>query len=70
MTDTARRSVVAWVVAEPGDPSLALLDPAPEGVRFVVGTEPEDFDEAPHPDVVFDCWSGPRQKPKSIPSLR
>jgi phosphoglycerate dehydrogenase-like enzyme len=61
VTDTARRSVVAWVVAEPGDPSLALLEPAPDGVRFVVGTEPEDFDEAPHPDVVFDCWSGPRR---------
>jgi hypothetical protein len=33
----------------------------PDGVRFVVGAEPEEFDGAPLPDVVFDCWSGPRR---------
>ena len=55
------RSVVVWVLAQPGDESLAVLDPAPEGVRFVVGSEPEEFDGAPRPDVVFDCWSGPRR---------
>jgi phosphoglycerate dehydrogenase-like enzyme len=55
------RSVVVWVVAQPGDPSLDVLDPAPAGVRLVVGTEPEEFDGAPRPDVVFDCWSGPRR---------
>ncbi len=57
----APRSIVVWVLAQPGDESLGLLDPAPEGVRFVVGTEPEEFDGAPRPDVVFDCWSGPRR---------
>ena len=55
------RSVVVWVLAGSGDESLGVLDPAPEGVRFVVGAEPEEFDGAPHPDVVFDCWSGPRR---------
>jgi phosphoglycerate dehydrogenase-like enzyme len=30
-------------------------------VRFVVGAEPEEFAGAPRPDVVFDCWSGPRR---------
>ena len=53
------RSVVVWVLAQPGDESLDVLDPAPEGVRLVVGAEPEEFDGAPPPDVVFDCFSGP-----------
>jgi phosphoglycerate dehydrogenase-like enzyme len=57
----ALRSIVLWVLAEPGDPSLALLEPALPGVRVVVGAEPEAFDGAPRPDVVFDCWSGPRR---------
>jgi phosphoglycerate dehydrogenase-like enzyme len=55
------RSIVVWVLAQPGDESLSLLDPAPEGVRFVVGAELEEFDGAPRPDVVFDCGSGPRR---------
>ena len=55
----APRPVVLWVLAHPGDPSLDALDPAPEGVRVVAGAEPTDFDGAPHPDVVFDCFSGP-----------
>ena len=54
-------SVVVWVLAQPGDESLDVLTPAPEGVRLVVGAEPEEFDGAPRPDVVFDCWSGPRR---------
>jgi len=58
---TSPRPVVVWVLAQPGDASLAALEPAPEGVRFVVGAEPEEFDGAPRPDVVFDCWSGPRR---------
>jgi phosphoglycerate dehydrogenase-like enzyme len=36
-----------------------MLDPAPEGVRVFFGAEPEEFDGAPHPDVVFDCFAGP-----------
>jgi phosphoglycerate dehydrogenase-like enzyme len=55
------RPVVVWVLARPADPGLALLDPAPEGVRFVVGAEPEEFDGGPPADVVLDCWSGPRR---------
>jgi len=61
MGDPTLRSIVLWVLAEPGDPSLALLEPAPPGVRVVVGAEPEAFDGAPRPDAVFDCWSGPRR---------
>jgi phosphoglycerate dehydrogenase-like enzyme len=57
----ASRSIVVWVLAQPGDESLSLLEPPPDGVRFVVGAEPEEFDGAPLPDVVFDCWSGPRR---------
>jgi phosphoglycerate dehydrogenase-like enzyme len=57
----ASRSIVVWVLAQPGDESLGVLEPAPEGVRFVVGTDPEEFDGAPRPNAVFDCWSGPRR---------
>ncbi len=53
------RPLVLWVLAQPGDPSLAALDPPPEGVSVVAGAEPEDFDGAPPPDIVFDCFSGP-----------
>jgi phosphoglycerate dehydrogenase-like enzyme len=51
--------VVVWVLARPGDAGLHLLDPAPEGVRFVVGWEPASFDGAPPPDALLDCWAGP-----------
>jgi len=51
-------STVVWVLAQAGDLGLHLLEPAPEGVRFVVGWEPEDFDGAPAPDALFDCWAG------------
>jgi phosphoglycerate dehydrogenase-like enzyme len=51
--------LVVWVLARPDDPGLRLLEPPPEGVRFVVGWEPEAFDGAPAPDALFDCWSGP-----------
>jgi phosphoglycerate dehydrogenase-like enzyme len=51
--------LVVWVLARPGDPGLHLLDPPPEGVRFVVGWEPESFDGAPAPDALLDCWAGP-----------
>jgi phosphoglycerate dehydrogenase-like enzyme len=52
-------SLVVWVLARPGDPGLHLLEPPPEGVRFVVGWEPDGFDGAPAPDALLDCWSGP-----------
>jgi phosphoglycerate dehydrogenase-like enzyme len=51
--------LVVWVLARPGDPGLHLLEPPPEGVRFVVGWEPESFDGAPPPDTLLDCWAGP-----------
>ena len=51
--------VVVWVLARPGDAGLHLLEPPPEGVRFVVGWEPEAFDRAPPPDALLDCWAGP-----------
>jgi phosphoglycerate dehydrogenase-like enzyme len=52
-------TLVVWVLARPGDPGLHLLEPPPEGVRFVVGWEPESFDAAPAPDALLDCWAGP-----------
>jgi phosphoglycerate dehydrogenase-like enzyme len=51
--------LVVWVIARPDDPGLRLLEPAPGGVRFVVGWEPEAFDGAPAPDALLDCWAGP-----------
>ena len=51
--------LVVWVLARPEDLGLRLLDPPPEGVRFVVAWEPEDFDGAPAPDALLDCWAGP-----------
>jgi phosphoglycerate dehydrogenase-like enzyme len=51
--------LVVWVLARPGDPGLHLLEPPPEGVRFVIGWEPEAFDGAPAPDALLDCWAGP-----------
>jgi phosphoglycerate dehydrogenase-like enzyme len=55
------RPVVVWVLARDGDEGLGVLEPAPEGVRFVVGAEGEAFDGAPPPDAVLDCWSGRRR---------
>ena len=41
------------VLAKPEDGALRLLDAAPEGVRFVVGTSPRDFAAAaPEADVI------------------
>jgi phosphoglycerate dehydrogenase-like enzyme len=56
---TVSRPVVVWVVARPDDPGLRALEPPPEGVRFVVGWEPEAFSGAPAPDALLDCWAGP-----------
>ncbi len=52
-------TLVVWVLARPDDGGLHLLEPPPEGVRFVVGWEKEAFAEAPPPDALLDCWSGP-----------
>jgi phosphoglycerate dehydrogenase-like enzyme len=61
MASSGLRSVVVWVVAALDDPGLAVLDPPPEGVRFVTGREPEAFDGAPPPDVILACESGPER---------
>jgi phosphoglycerate dehydrogenase-like enzyme len=52
-------ALVVWVLARPGDAGLRVLEPPPEGVRFVVGWEEEAFAEAPPPDALLDCWAGP-----------
>jgi phosphoglycerate dehydrogenase-like enzyme len=52
--------VVVWVLARDGDPGLGVLDPPPEGVRFVVGPDAAAFAEAPPPAALLDCWSGPK----------
>jgi phosphoglycerate dehydrogenase-like enzyme len=65
--------LIVWVLARPGDPGLHLLDPAPEGVRFVVGWEPEELTGAPGPDVLLDCWAGPTRLVEALrraPHLR
>ena len=53
------RPLVVWVIARPDDPGLRVLEPSPDGVRFVVGWEPDAFDRAPAPDALLDCWAGP-----------
>ncbi len=47
-----------WVLARPNDVGLRVLEPPPDGVRFVVGWEPAEFDGAPAPDALLDCWGG------------
>ena len=53
--DTVSRMqpLTVCVLAKPEDGTLRLLDAAPEGVRFVVGTSPGDFAAAaPEADVI------------------
>jgi phosphoglycerate dehydrogenase-like enzyme len=47
-----------WVLAKRSDPTLAVLDPAPTGVRFVFGETVEAFRGAPAPDALFVCSMG------------
>lgn len=47
-------ALTALVLAPPADPSLRLLDPAPEGVRFVIGNRLEDL-EAAAPEAEAVC---------------
>jgi phosphoglycerate dehydrogenase-like enzyme len=64
---------VVWVIARPDDPGLHVLEPPPEGVRFVVGWEPQAFDGAAAPDALLDCWAGPTRivaALKKAPGLR
>ena len=48
------------VLTAKDDPSLRLLDPAPEGVRFVVGQRPEELGEAAARAEVLYLISGGR----------
>lgn len=50
--------LTVWILARADDPGLRPLDPAPEGVRFVIGSQIETFAGAPAPEVVFDCGVG------------
>jgi phosphoglycerate dehydrogenase-like enzyme len=50
--------LVVWILARPDDPGLSPLEPAPDGVRFVIGRTPDHFAGAPRPEVVFDCGIG------------
>jgi phosphoglycerate dehydrogenase-like enzyme len=65
--------LVVWVIARPDDAGLHVLEPPPEGVRFVIGWEPDAFDGAPAPDALLDCWAGPTRivaALKKAPGLR
>jgi phosphoglycerate dehydrogenase-like enzyme len=54
-------STIVWVLARPNDPGLHVLEPPPEGVLFVVGWEPAEFDRAPAPDALLSCRGGTRR---------
>ena len=46
-----------WVLAKSTDPTLAVLEPPPPGVRFVVGETADVFGGAPPPAAIFVCWA-------------
>jgi phosphoglycerate dehydrogenase-like enzyme len=50
--------LTVFVLAQQDDPGLVVLEPPPEGVRFVIGDRLESFAAAPPPDVVFACGMG------------
>jgi phosphoglycerate dehydrogenase-like enzyme len=52
------QETVVFVLAKSPDPTLAVLEPPPAGVRFVVGYAPEDFAGAPPADAIFVCSVG------------
>jgi phosphoglycerate dehydrogenase-like enzyme len=47
-----------WVLAKTNDPTLAVLDPPPPGVRFVIGETVDTFRSASPPDALFVCSAG------------
>ena len=61
MSEGSSEVVTVWVLARPDDVGLRVLEPAPAGVRFATGWEPDDFDGAPPPEALLDCWAGPRR---------
>jgi phosphoglycerate dehydrogenase-like enzyme len=54
------QETTVWVLAKSSDATLAVLDPPPSGVRFVVGEALEAFRGAPAPDAIFVCSMGRR----------
>lgn len=52
-------SCTLWVVAHPGDPSLARLREIPAGVTCVVGADASAFDERAPADAILVCAAGP-----------
>jgi phosphoglycerate dehydrogenase-like enzyme len=52
------QETTVWVLAKASDPTLAVLDPPPPGVRFVVGETVEVFRGAPAADAIFVCSMG------------
>jgi phosphoglycerate dehydrogenase-like enzyme len=52
------QDTTVWVLAKLTDPTLAVLDPPPPGVRFVVGETLEVFRDAHAPDAIFVCSVG------------
>lgn len=49
-----------WVLAEPGDPTLAPLEGLPGDVRVLVTTDPDALRQAPPADVILACDGGAR----------
>jgi phosphoglycerate dehydrogenase-like enzyme len=47
-----------WVLAKSTDPTLAVLEPPPAGVRFVIGETVDAFRSGPPPDALFVCSAG------------
>lgn len=54
------KDVTLWVLAQPDDPSLPVLEQAGRGVRFVFGSGPEAFAGAPPADAILACSLGRR----------
>jgi phosphoglycerate dehydrogenase-like enzyme len=52
------QETTVWVLAKRGDSTLAVLDPPPPGVRFVLGDTAAVFVGAPAPDAIFVCSVG------------
>ena len=54
----AMKDVTVWVLTEPDDPALHVLQETGPGVRYVFGATPAEFAAAPPPDALFVCSMG------------
>jgi phosphoglycerate dehydrogenase-like enzyme len=52
------QETTVWVLAKRADPTLAVLDPPPPGVRFVLGETVDAFRGVPAADAIFVCSVG------------